>query len=431
MPERAQVFEGSQLGLEVTPGTAVAATKRLVGTTISPKIESQAKSVMPKGSRMNTGAIPNKQWTSAAISQDPALYTDISYVFAGLFGPPTITNPSSGVYLHEWDPLNYTGLTPKTYTVENGGFVRARKFAYGLVTDVSMEGTREGVTLSGAMIGQKETIGITLSAGTAEVQTLSKTGTVSGGTFTLTFMGETTATIAYNAANSAVQSALEALPNIAPGDITLGGGPVNTTPVTITFGGQYASADVPLIISDSTSLTGGGTYGVVQTTAGAPLSTTTMAPVSGNQWDFYLDPTSGALGTTKLTRVFRWAWGIQGMYGPVWPGNTTNASWAAHVDRKPTTSFSFQVEGDSTGEGYIASYLDTGTVFFVRVKMTGATLQASTYLAQLDFAVALTGVTDNEDVDGVYALTYQGEIDYSASWGKYISFDIRNDLASL
>src|SRR5690349_21727241 len=126
--ERAQVFEGTQLGLEVTPGTTVTATKRLIGTTIAPKIESQAKSVMPKGSRMNTGAIPNKQWTSASISQDPAMYTDISYIFAGIFGAPSISLVSSGVYLHEWDPLNFTGLTPKTYTVESGGFVRARKF---------------------------------------------------------------------------------------------------------------------------------------------------------------------------------------------------------------------------------------------------------------------------------------------------------------
>jgi hypothetical protein len=430
MPERAQVFEGSQIGLEVTPGTTVTATKRLIGTTIAPKIESQSKPVMPKGSRMNTGAIPNKQWTSAQISQDPAMYTDISYVLAGLFGSPTITNPSSGVYLHEWDPLNFTGLTPKTYTVETGGFVRARKFGYGLVTGVTMQGSREGVTLSADMIGQKQTTGVTLSPGTAEVQTLHKTGTVSGGTFTITFQGETTATIAYNANNAAVLAALVALPNLDTGDVVLGGGPVGTSDLTITFGGQYASADVPLMVVNSASLTGGGTYDITQTTAGVPLTATTMAPISGNHWDFYLDSAYGSLGTTKLTRCFNWSWGITGMYGPIWPGNTSNASYAAHTDLKPSTTFTFQVEGDSTGEGFL-TYVDAGTVVYPRIKMTGPTLGASTYLAQFDFAVAITGVTDNEDVDGVYGMTLQGEIDYSASWGKYISVDVKNDISAL
>ena len=42
-----------------------------------------------------------------------------------------------------------------------------------------------------------------------------------GGTFTLTYNGQTTAAIAYNATAAQVQSALEALNNVAPGDVVV------------------------------------------------------------------------------------------------------------------------------------------------------------------------------------------------------------------
>lgn len=104
-----------------------------------------------------------------------------------------------------------------------------------------------------------------------EVQTLSATGTVGGGQYKLRFDGQTTSDLAYNANNAAILAALNALSNIAPGDVVLGGGNLPSTPVTITFAQNYAGFDVPLITvqAGTSPLTGGGSYGVVQTTAGA------------------------------------------------------------------------------------------------------------------------------------------------------------------
>ena len=104
------------------------------------------------------------------------------------------------------------------------------------------------------------------AAGTDEVQTITVTGTPTGGTYTLTFSGQTTAAIVYNAAASAVQSALEALSNIAPGDITCAGGPHPGTPITVSFGGgAYDGADVPLMTATG-SFTGGTSPAVAVTT---------------------------------------------------------------------------------------------------------------------------------------------------------------------
>ncbi len=54
-----------------------------------------------------------------------------------------------------------------------------------------------------------------------------------GGTFTLSFEGGTTGPIPYNATAAQVQAALEALPNIGPGNAEATLGPVNTVGVVI------------------------------------------------------------------------------------------------------------------------------------------------------------------------------------------------------
>ncbi|MFF8610793.1 hypothetical protein ACF06X_33345 [Streptomyces sp. NPDC015346] len=103
------------------------------------------------------------------------------------------------------------------------------------------------------------------AAGTDEVQTVTITGSPTGGTYTLTFSGQTTAPIAYSATASAVQTALEGLSNINSGDVVCAGGPHPGAPVTVTFGGQYDGQDVPQMTATS-SLTGGTSPAVTVTT---------------------------------------------------------------------------------------------------------------------------------------------------------------------
>lgn len=99
--------------------------------------------------------------------------------------------------------------------------------------------------------------------------------TATGGTFTITFKGQTTAAIAYNANAAAVQAALEALTSVDPGDVTAGGGALATSPVELTFGGAYAGIKVGGVTVNGGSLTGPGAAVVISdTTVGAPAGTT-------------------------------------------------------------------------------------------------------------------------------------------------------------
>lgn len=102
----------------------------------------------------------------------------------------------------------------------------------------------------------------------SEQQTVTITGTPTGGTFTLTYDSQTTAAIAYNATAAAVKSALEALSNIGTGDITATGGALPGTAVVVTFGGSLSGTNVTQMTATG-SLTGGTTPAVAVTTTSA------------------------------------------------------------------------------------------------------------------------------------------------------------------
>ncbi len=91
---------------------------------------------------------------------------------------------------------------------------------------------------------------------TDEQQTVRVTN-ATGGTFTLTFNGQTTAPIAWNATAAAIDAALEALPNIEVNEIqATGNNPVSTANVNVFFRRGKSQTDQPLITASGTGLTG-------------------------------------------------------------------------------------------------------------------------------------------------------------------------------
>lgn len=118
--------------------------------------------------------------------------------------------------------------------------------------------------------------------GTAEVQTVTITGTPTGGDLTLTLAGETTGAIAYNAVAGAVQTALEALAGVEPGEVTVTGGPGPDTPWVVTF--TAAQGNVGQMTANGAGLTGGvaPAVAVTTTTPGvAPAAIGYQAPQVG------------------------------------------------------------------------------------------------------------------------------------------------------
>ena len=75
-----------------------------------------------------------------------------------------------------------------------------------------------------------------------------------GGIFTLTFEGDTTGPIPFDATAAQVQAALEALPNIGPGNAETILGPVNTTGVVIDLLNAANPGPIQLLTGDATRL---------------------------------------------------------------------------------------------------------------------------------------------------------------------------------
>lgn len=101
------------------------------------------------------------------------------------------------------------------------------------------------------------------------VQTATITGTPTGGTFTLTFSGQTTSAISYSASAATVATALVALGNIgASGNVGVTGSAGG--PYVITFGGLLGNQPVPAITAAG-AFTGGTSpaIAVAQTTTGS------------------------------------------------------------------------------------------------------------------------------------------------------------------
>jgi hypothetical protein len=111
------------------------------------------------------------------------------------------------------------------------------------------------------------------SAGTDEVQTVAIGGSPTGGTFTLTYGGQTTAGIAYNATAAAVQTALQLLSSIGPDNILVTGA---AALYTITFVNELGGTNVAPLTGDATGMTGGTPTLTVATVTGGVAGDTTL-----------------------------------------------------------------------------------------------------------------------------------------------------------
>lgn len=194
--------------------------------------------------------------------------------------------------------MNGTAKAWFTLIANLSGQLRSAQDAFGQTVD-----SYNGIELIdlGEKAGSSSLV-IPTYVGTTEIQRVTITGTPTGGTFTLTFNGQTTAPIAYNAAASAVVSALAALSNIADsGDVSGTGGALPGTAVDITFGGTYAGVNVPVMTASGAGLTGGTTPAVAVTT-----------PTAGG----------GGVGTgnTGLTDIYGVRFGADAFHGVKVPG---------------------------------------------------------------------------------------------------------------
>lgn len=124
-------------------------------------------------------------------------------------------------------------------------------------TSVAADSNGNKIVPNGTILAHVESTDkyVPYGGATAEAQTIGL-GSATAGTVKIKFAGKETAAIAFDATAAEVQTALEALSTVEPGDVTVTGGPFPGV-LTLAFGGNYENEDVPAITATATGLTGG------------------------------------------------------------------------------------------------------------------------------------------------------------------------------
>lgn len=333
MAERSTVTQVAQIGLETTPGTSVAATKVLAAVDLATEPQFTIMPFRPAGYKVNTVHATEREWVEIGLRGQPT-YTEMIYLLASLLttpsAPTTILDGATDTLARRWTftPGSTAPDTPQTFTIEQGSSVRAHKITYGLVTEMGMNFSRERIEISGRMIGQRITDGITLTPSLSQLE---------------------------------------------------------------------------------------------------------LVPITASDICVYIDSTSGALGTTKLGRLFTGNPQVGSRYNPVWAVDCAQPSFSAHVETPNESRMSMMVEADAAGMAYLTDARNNDTLF-MRIKATGPTIYVPTsvpYSFQWDMAIQVRDVTSFSDHEGVYAIGYEFDIVHDPTWNKHQQIQVVNKLSSM
>lgn len=133
----------------------------------------------------------------------------------------------------------------------------------------------------GPRIPAGQVLGFTNTAARNDVKTITITGTPTGGTWTFTFLGQVSSSLAFNATAATVQAAVDAF--FGPSCCTVTGGPGPGTPWVLTFTGMMGN-----VLIKSFTVTGSFTGG---TTPAIAIANTTTGSAGAGQMDIYDDST--------------------------------------------------------------------------------------------------------------------------------------------
>lgn len=155
-----------------------------------------------------------------------------------------------------------------------------------------------------------------------EVQSLAKTGFPTGGTFTITFDGQTTGALAHNTSVAAIQAALEALPNIGAGNVTCSGTWATAQFTYLTFVNALGGQNLPEV-TVTASFTGGfGSPGVTVNTVTDGVDRTITKDGFIDNLDVRVDEKSWVVRYTLADAALTSAWILEdATYGVL--GTTT------------------------------------------------------------------------------------------------------------
>jgi hypothetical protein len=419
MAAPAQVNYVTQVGIEATAGTAVPATVRLPTVSFDTQPELVTEQFTAQGYKHSTSSVVHRRMARGTF-EGPGDYNSPRYLWDSLvgFAATQPTTPGGATNARQWilSPKSAgADSNAKTLTLESGvntPIANVQRMTAAKITSWTLTATQDSVRQSGSLIARFPTDGNYLTGN--EVQSVTITGTPTGGTFTLTYSGQTTSGIAYNATAATVQAALEALSNIAVGDVSVTGGPGPGTAFIVEFTGTLGNTNVAAMTASGASLTGGSTPGVTIATAQAGAAITTLAekPISREHIDVFIADSwadlDGATGTyTKITDVYEETLTVGEKDDPFFVHNTTYDSYKETVEKEHLVSFMFRTAHNAQSQAFFNS-IEANASRFLRWQAVGNEIDTGVNndTLQWDFTGKITGVA-KQSGGIVYAYEYQ------------------------
>lgn len=420
MAERSTITQVVNLGLESVPGTQVRANRRLQSIDFTTTPQFKVDGFRPSGFKYETVSATEKEWVDVGLKGQPT-YTEILYMLAGVMGvpaaPTTILNGASadtGGRKWIFESNTSTPDTPQTYTFEQGSSVRAHSAPSLTISDFGLNFTRDKAEMSGKAIAQALSDGVTMTA--------PRTVTDATTNATATVTSPTIAALAIDVGQPVSGTQI-------PANTFVG---VRNSATSIGLSSS-ATANVPVSATGSTA-------GTATLTIGQNPSTVPLVPMAASHFSVFLDSTSGALGTTKLGRLFSGQYDIANRFGPVWVVDQSLASWAAVVETVPTQNFKIIVEADAVGMGLLP-HIRVNDTMFLRILATGPSIYNAgapytapndlRYTYQQDMAVQVRKADPFNDQTGVFAIGFDLTAVHDATWGKASHIEVVNKMTAM
>lgn len=176
MPERSSISQRVQIGVESTPGVAVAAAKQLLALSLGPGVAIDVHTFQPKGGKYPTVVYNGKEWSTSDLGGD-ATYSELQYPLASVVTSPTVAQimdgaTPTGAFRWLFGPASFGADVPKTFTVEQGDATRAHRAANLIVQALDLNWDRKAVTLGGSAYAAAIEDGITLTPGATSIPTV-------------------------------------------------------------------------------------------------------------------------------------------------------------------------------------------------------------------------------------------------------------------
>jgi len=427
---RATALQLVQVGKESVAGTAVACTTMFqsIGMEITPGGDGFTEQ-RAQGQRWTSVVVPGREWADVKLS-GPLDYVEDTWLLLSL-KRVAATTLASGAYSWVIAPSLAAEDLYNTYTLQQGTPQHGHRVTYAALKEYGISWMKDKAPeRSGSMWARRLEDDIDLS--TNEVQSITRTGTVSGGTYTISFGGQTTASIAYDATSATTQAALEALSTIGSDNVSVTGAPISGGPVYITFREDLGKTNVAEV-TVSSSLTGGGTIAVATVTTGAEPTAAGFVPVGATHLDVYMaDSWAGLAGASAETGVFKVDLKLSDFSGQKKVINSTYTSFAELVPKAFSGSLDVVMEADATGMALLTA-MRAGTTKWIRVKAVGAQIGSTGYYYtyQVDGAFKVNKPNTFSDEDGAYAVQWSFTPVYDSVAGKAIEWTIYNATASV